>query len=80
MKDNQTIKTEEEVLRAVTPAPENDLHFQLMMAELVDQLQEPGLAKRQSSIMHKMVARYGDAYFFYNSKGEFCLLTGFLQR
>ena len=76
MKTKLSIKAKEEEKRAQN----NDLHFHLMMAELVDQLQEATPLQRQSATLRKVVARFGDAYFFYNPKGEFCLLTDFLRK
>jgi hypothetical protein len=78
MKTKRSMKVEEEQSNS-SGAQENDLHFHLMMAELVDQLQEATLLQRQSAVLKKTVARFGGAYFFYNPKGEFCLLTDFLR-
>ncbi len=79
MKTKRSIKAEAEKKHNCT-AEENDLHFHLMMAELVDQLQDATPLQRQSASLRKSVACFGDAYFFYNPKGEFCLLTDFLRR
>jgi hypothetical protein len=79
MEITHSVKTEEEVQMASVSAHENDLHFHLMMAELVDQLQDATPIERQTASLRKMVSRFGDAYFFYNQTGEFCLLTDFLQ-
>jgi hypothetical protein len=79
MKAKRSIKAEEDK-NGSTSAHENDLHFQLMMAELVDQLEEATPFQRQSASLRKMVARFGDAYFFYNPQGDFCLMTDFLRK
>ena len=58
---------------------ENDLHFHLMMAEVVDHLRHAGSIKRPAASLRGVVAKFGDAHFFYNQRGEFCLLTGSLK-
>jgi len=81
MKHENAIKFEEESnLVGATSIQESDLHFHLMMTELVDQLQDAPMIQRNKASLHKMVACNGDAYFFYNETGDFCLLTDFLVK
>ena len=56
-----------------------ELDYQLMMAEIVDHIQDTCPVLRQSAALRKLVAPFGDAYFFYNQAGDFCLLTDFLE-
>jgi len=80
MKKKHRLKVDEELLVTGCPAQEEDLHFHLMMTELVDQLQEATPLERQTSTLRKMVSCFGDAYFFHDHKGDFCLLTDFLRK
>jgi hypothetical protein len=81
MKNNKkALKATREANRSEVPVEKRtDLHHHLMTAEIVDQMQEATLLERQSSSLRKMVSRFGDAYFFHNDRGDFCLLTGFLK-
>ncbi len=69
---------EAEVLVPMFSGQSETLGFQLMMAELIDQLQDAPKDARQCSKLRGIVAEFGDAYFFYNQTGDLCLLTGFL--
>lgn len=69
-----------EALVSIIPESSEELNFQLMMVEIVDQIQSASSIKRQSAALRKLVARFGDAYFFYNPAGEFCLLADFSQK
>ncbi len=80
MEPNHSVKAEEETLAVSIQAHEEELHFQLMMAELVEQLQGASSLERHTASLHKVVARFGGAHFFYNQKGDFCLLTDFLNK
>ena len=80
MKNNHLVTTEEEIQLTSTPTRESDLHSYLMTLELVDQLQAASPFQRQSASLCKLVARFGGAHFFYDEKGDFCLLTDFLHR
>ena len=62
-----------------TPNTQHQEGFELMLAEIIDQIQDVCPNVRQVASLRKSVAQYGDAYFFYNQSGEFCLLTDFLQ-
>ena len=50
-----------------------------LIAELIDQIEDVCPNLRRVASFRKSVAKYGDAYFFYNQAGEFCLLTDFLR-
>jgi hypothetical protein len=68
-----------ELLLSPTPKPQEEVGFELMMAELIDQIQDVCPNLRRVSSLRKSIAQYGDAYFFYDQKGDFCFLTDFLQ-
>ncbi len=64
-----------EFLAAQIPEHQREIGFELMMAELVDHIQDASPKIRQEAALRKIVAQFGDAYFFYNQTGDFCLLT-----
>ncbi len=68
-----------EDLAADLPQHHGDLQYELMIAEIVDQLQDVCPKVKQAAALRKLVAQFGDAYFFYNETGDFCLLTDFLH-
>jgi hypothetical protein len=67
-----------EFLAAQIPQDEEEIGYELMMAELVDRIRDVCPKVRQASALRKLVAQFGDAYFFYNQTGDFCLMTDFL--
>jgi hypothetical protein len=72
-------ETQKELVRINAPITQCQVEFELMLAEIIDQIQDVCPNLRQVASLRKSVAQYGDAYFFYNQSGEFCLLTDFLQ-
>lgn len=79
---------EEEVLQDLTeleglvqyiPEHKGDATFQSHIYDLVDILQELCPFSKQEVLIRKLVAQFGDAYFFYNQTGDLCLLTDFVN-
>ena len=66
-------------LVANLPDHAGDVEFQTQVFELVDQLQDLCLHTHYGSALRKLVAHFGDAYFFFNKTGDPCLLTDFLH-
>lgn len=61
------------------PTHEGDAEFQYQVYELIEQLQDLCPYTSHSSMIRKLVAHFGDAYFFFNKTGDICFLTDFIS-
>ncbi len=61
------------------PNYKGDIEFQQQLFELVDQLQDLCPYSPCANLIRKLVARFGDAYFYYNQTGDLCFLTDFIK-
>jgi hypothetical protein len=67
-----------EALVSQIPTHVGDLELQTEIFETVEQLQDLCPHTPHSSMIRKLVACFGDAYFFFNKTGNVCFLTDFM--
>lgn len=58
---------------------EGDSEFQNQLFEIVEQLQDLCPYTSHAALIRKIVAQFGDAYFFFNKTGDVCFLTDFVN-
>lgn len=56
-----------------------DHRFQMKVYETVELLQEICPYTQAESTMRRLIAQYGEAYFFFNKTGGLCFLTDFAK-
>lgn len=70
---------EVEQLVAYIPKHKDDTEFQGHLFELIDQLQDLCPYTTRGGLIRKLVAQFGDAYFYFNQTGDLCFLTDFVK-
>ncbi len=55
-----------------------DLRYQMKVFNLVEKFQDAVPYLKSGSRMRRLLAEYGEAYFFFNKTGELCFLTDFV--
>jgi len=82
------VEAEEEALRDLQelqglvphiPTHQGDAEFQSQVYEIIEQLQDLCPYTPHSAMIRKLVAHFGDAYFFFNRTGDICFLTDFMS-
>lgn len=68
-----------EALVSEIPGHIGDEELQAHIYETVEQLQDLSLFIPQAGMIRKIVACFGDAYFFFNKTGDVCFLTDFIS-
>lgn len=68
-----------EELVSEIPQHKKDPLLQAEIYELVDQLQDLCPYTAQAQMIRKLIACFGDAYFFFNKTGNVCFLTDFVN-
>lgn len=67
-----------EELVSQIPSHVGDVELQTQIFETVEQLQDVCPYTAHSGMIRKLVACFGDAYFFFNKTGDVCFLTDFM--
>lgn len=68
-----------ETLVTEIPAHIGEPEFQAQVYDTVEQLQDLCPYTAHAGMIRKIVACFGDAYFFFNQTGDVCFLTDFLS-
>lgn len=61
------------------PFHTEDHKFQMKVYETVELLQEVCPYTRAESVIRRLLAQFGEAYFFFNKTGDLCFLTDFVK-
>ena len=81
-KKKHSISSDEEVHNELEPQirlHSDDHRFQMKVYETVELLQEVCPFSQAESTIRRLVAQYGEAYFFFNKTGNLCFLTDFVK-
>ncbi|MBS0625828.1 MAG: hypothetical protein JSS32_07250 [Verrucomicrobia bacterium] len=68
-----------EALAAEIPFHTEDHQFQMKVYETVELLQEVSPFSQAESTIRRLIAQFGEAYFFFNKTGDLCFLTDFVS-
>jgi hypothetical protein len=80
--EEEILRDMEEVEALVAQLPKHleDESFKAEIFEAIEELRDLGPYSGHSAMIRKLVACFGDAYFFFNQTGNLCLLTDFLSQ
>lgn len=76
--EKEVLQDSEQIASYTHQSPEEGL-FQSPLFELVDQLEDLSPYLRESTLVRKLIAPFGDAYFYFNQMGDLCFLTDFVK-